>query len=54
VALLESVMKTSLIGNASIVGRLRRVRGMLAHQRYQRDDRVRTVIDGGTGIDQKR
>nr|WP_281243627.1 helix-turn-helix transcriptional regulator [Glycomyces sambucus] len=57
VALLESVMKTSLVGNASIAGRLRRVRGMLAHQRYQRDDRVRTVIDvidGSTGIDQKR
>jgi len=56
VALLESVMRTSLIGNASIAGRLRRVRGMLAHQRYQRDDRVRTVIeviDGSTGADKK-
>jgi transcriptional regulator with XRE-family HTH domain len=56
-AILESVMKTSLIGNASIAGRLRRVRGVLAHQEYQRDDRIRTVIDvidGSSSTDQKR
>jgi hypothetical protein len=57
VALLESVLTTSLVENASIAGRLRRVPGMLADQRYRRDDRVRTVIDvidDSTRTDQKR